>query len=111
MTLYEAAQTRFKAGREEYGGKEWRGERGSREAIPEVQDAFSYIRLERECLLRGRNPDYPQPGDELTAEESTVLQVVDKLLSDLEELYKGTAMLDRLLDRQDAHAWEPLRYA
>ena len=107
MTLEQASDERFKRGRKEYGGKEWRGARGSEEAREEIQDAYAYLALERTCLLRGRDPD---DGDAFSTRETTTLAVIDRLLANLRETYTGLGLLSGILDDERSHAWEPLKF-
>ena len=111
MTVEQASRIRFARGRAEYGGAAWKpshpGARGTHEAQEEVLDAYSYIGLERECLLRGRDPDL----DDLSEVEQKRLDVIDQLLRHLSETYKGLDLLSRMLRAEDAHAWEPLEAA
>ena len=111
MTVEQASRIRFARGRAEYGGEEWKpsrpGARGTHEAQEEVLDAFSYIGLERDCLLHGRDPEI----DDLSDLEKKRLDVIDQLQRNLSETYKGLDLLSRMLRAEDAHAWEPLKFA
>ena len=111
MTVEQASRERFARGRAEYGGAEWKpslpGMRGTHEAQEEVTDAFSYIELERECLLRGRDPDI----DDLNEGERKRLDVIDQLQRNLAETFTGLDLLTRMLAEDGAHRWEPLAHA
>tara|TARA_R110000751_G_C13540624_1_gene455080 strand:+ start:207 stop:545 length:339 start_codon:yes stop_codon:yes gene_type:complete len=106
VTLEQASSERYRRGRKEYGGQEWRGERGCAEAREEIEDAFTYISLERACLLRGRDPN----GDDLSSRDDQTLRVIDQLLGNLRETYTGLGLLSEILDDDRSHRWEPLKF-